>query len=118
MRIIEKKARYFDGEMSGVDAAIAEITITNGERTFYLYGEWTSEAGDDILFCASTDSLYDLEIRVPEADEEEMKEIERMRECYSSSVEPDMVETFRGMYIHVLKGMLIDICAENGVHPF
>ena len=118
MRIIEKKARYFDGEMSGVDAALAEITITDGERTFYLYGEWTSEAGDDILFCASTDSLYDLEIRVPEADEEEMDEIERMRECYSSSVEPDMVETFRGMYIHVLKEMLIDICAENGVHPF
>lgn len=118
MRIIEKKARYFDGEMSGVDAALAEITITDGERTFFLYGEWTSEVGDGILFCASTDSLYNLEIRVPEADEKEMKEIERMRECHYSSVEPEMVETFRGMYIHVLKRMLIDICADNGVHPF
>ena len=66
MRIIEKRAKFLEGGF-GPDVAIAEITFDDGT---HFYGEWSQESGDDILYVASEESIYDLAEDIRQAEEE------------------------------------------------
>ncbi len=71
MKEISRRAMNNDSEgmacgPSGLYAVDAEIVVEDEGKIVYLHTEWVSEVHDEILFEATTESIYDHLVKVNE----------------------------------------------------
>lgn len=98
----------------GLTVIDAEIVIDDNGDTVYLHGQWVDAAGDEILFEATTESIYDAYIRMNNAkNDEEMDSACEERDRISEyQIEND--EKYQAYYDD-LKTMIIE---EMKAHDF
>lgn len=117
MMMMSKTVKFFDGDgIFGIAAAIAEICVkTDDGQLVYLSAEWTEEAGDDMLFCASNESWLALEEAIAEADDDnKVDELSAHRDELFHAL-PDIIFGLHKLTWEAeLKAMISDILRRNG----
>lgn len=117
MMIMSKTVKFFDGDgIFGIAAAIAEICVkTMDDQLIYFSEEWTAEAGDDMLFCASNESWLALEEAIAETDDgDKVDELSAHRDELFHAFSKGNVEFYRHSWEAELKAMITDILRRNG----
>ena len=88
MKEISRRAMNSESEgmacgPAGDYAVDAEIVVDDEGKTVYLHTQWVDEASDDILFEATTESIYDRMVKIntdETAFDEAVDEMDRIRE--------------------------------------
>ena len=116
MMMMSKTVKFFDGDgIFGIAAAIAEICVkTFDDELVYFSEEWTEEAGDDMVFCASNESFLALEEAIAEAnDDDTIDRLSAHRDELFHVFSEGNFEFYRGWEIE-LKEMISEILRRNG----
>ena len=101
-----------------ISAVHAEILLDNDGKKEYIYGEWVSEAGDDILYQVSEKSFYDIFERIYKA--KSRKEEDRILADRDKipCTEPDEDDPVYKPFMGELKKMIIREMEEHGLEPY
>lgn len=117
MEVIEKRSTFNAGY--DIDIAMAEIVINEEGKTVFLYGEWSSESGPDIVFSASTESRYDYEESLLTNEKTSIQEAQAERKRLRQTVASDDQRRYAIQFIPLMKRTLAaEIMSHGRRNPF
>lgn len=98
-------------------AVHAEILLDNDGNKEYIYGEWVSEAGDEIYYQLSEKSFYDIFERIYKAKSQSEEDRILAEKDKIPCTEPDEDDPVYKPFMDELKKMIIREMEENGLEP-
>jgi hypothetical protein len=117
MEVINKRSAFNAGY--DIDIAMAEIVISEEGKTVFLYGEWSSESGPDIVFSASTESRYDYEEGLLTDESITIQEAQAERKRLRQTVASDDQRRYASQFIPLMKRVLAaEIMSHGRKNPF
>lgn len=105
---LNRRSMYYYGEGNyavSLSAIDAEIVVEDKGQPIYLHAQWVDAVGE-ITYEASTDSLYDYEVRLND-DEEDIEKLAEERDRVAEETKVDF-EKYRDEYEEELKQMILD----------
>lgn len=119
---VSRRSMYHEDEgiacgPASITAIDAEIVVDVDGQRIYLHGQWVDAAGDDILFEANTESVYDAYEKFYNAADDDDDEQKALAECDRIGQGRIKDDPCYKSYYAELKQMIIDEMEAHDIEP-